>query len=150
MNEVREAIASDAPTIQALYQQLVNNPAVDVLPERIASIADDPNTALLAYDREGVIVGTVLVSLCSDVMFQWQPFAVIENVVVDVSCRNMGIGSALMRVAEAFCFRANCSKTMLLSSSERSDAHRFFTRIGFTGSIKRGFVKYRRHFSIVT
>jgi hypothetical protein len=35
---------------------------------------------------------------------------------------------------------------MFLSSAEREQAHRFFERMGFAGALKRGFVKYRRHF----
>ena len=73
---IRKAIAEDAPAIQELYGQLVGNPYVLVLPERIASVGQDPMTKLLVAEAAG------LVSLCSDVMFQNQPFAVVENVVV--------------------------------------------------------------------
>ena len=149
MPDVRHAVAGDAPAIQALYRQLVDNSAVSVLPERIAAIANDPNTALLVCERKDALVGTVLVSLCADVMFQWQPFAVIENIVVDSACRGLGVGTALMQEVEAFCLRADCSKIMLLSSIGRTDAHQFFGRMGFAGSTKRGFVKYRRQFKAI-
>ncbi|HIV72719.1 MAG TPA: hypothetical protein H9903_17415, partial [Candidatus Aquabacterium excrementipullorum] len=45
------------------------------------------------------------------------------------------------------CGRAQCSKIMLLSSIERTEAHAFFERAGYTGSTKKGFVKYRRQFT---
>ncbi|MGQ5523592.1 hypothetical protein ACUHMQ_10050 [Chitinimonas sp. PSY-7] len=35
---------------------------------------------------------------------------------------------------------------MLLSSTEREDAHRFFEQNAYQGDRKRGFVKYRRSF----
>jgi len=146
---VRRAAAADARQVEALYRQLVSNPVVAVLPERVAQLAEDPNTALLVCECDGRVVGTALVSLCADVMFRRQPFAVVENVVVDVSTRGLGIGTAMVRAIEAFCRRADCSKIMLLSSTENEEAHRFFEHAGFVGSTKRGFVKYRSHFEAV-
>lgn len=145
---IRKAIAEDAPAIQELYRQLVGNPYVRVLPERIASVGQDPMTKLLVAEAEGLVVGTVLVSLCSDVMFQNQPFAVVENVVVSAAHRNDGIGASLLREVERICQSAECSKIMLLSSAARTEAHRFFERAGYAGTSKKGFVKYRRQFGI--
>ena len=48
---------------------------------------------------------------------------------------------------EEFCIARDCSKIMLLSSISRVNAHRFFERPGLGSDSKRGFVKYRRHFS---
>ena len=79
-------------------------------------------------------------------MFGSQPFAVIENVVVNEAVRGKGLGEAPLRHIEAFCLAMDCSKIMLLSSIQREQAHRFFERVGFAGSSKRGFVKYRWQF----
>ncbi|WP_200916529.1 GNAT family N-acetyltransferase [Jeongeupia sp. HS-3] len=137
----------DAEGIQGLYAELVGSAEIAVQPERIAHIAGDANTALFVAEIQARICGTALVSLCNDVMFKSQPFAVVENVVVTAASRSVGVGRLLFAHIEAFCLAADCSKIMLLSSAERADAHRFFERAGFTGSTKRGFVKYRRHFS---
>ena len=80
-------------------------------------------------------------------MFRTQPFAVVENVIVDTAARGLGVGATLFNNIEAFCFNRNCSKIMLLSSVQRSDSHMFFEKQGFKGSVKRGFVKYRSAFS---
>lgn len=130
-----------------LYNQLVNNPAVKVEPEQIQALYEDARSKLFVCDDQGYVVGSALVSLCSDVMFRKQPFAVVENVIVDVAAQGQGIGSALFREIEVFCMATNCSKVMLLSASQRSDSHAFFEKQGFKGSIKRGFVKYRSAFS---
>jgi N-acetylglutamate synthase-like GNAT family acetyltransferase len=143
---IRNARPDDAARIAELYRQLVSNPAVMVQPERISAISGHPNTALFVCELSGAVQGTALVSLCADVMFGSQPFAVIENVIVDEAVRGQGLGEALLRHIEAFCLASNCSKMMLLSSVQREDAHRFFERAGFAGSSKRGFVKYRRQF----
>jgi N-acetylglutamate synthase-like GNAT family acetyltransferase len=145
---VREAVANDAPAIEDLYRQLVDNPSVCVLPERITELALDPKTKLLVAELEGTVVGTVLISLCSDLMFQNQDFAVVENVVVSSLHRNLGIGALLMREVERLCRSEECSKIMLLSSASRLQAHQFFERVGFIGSSKKAFIKYRSQFSV--
>jgi len=144
---MRRAVADDAPHLERLYRQLVDNPDICVLPGRIEALADDPATALFVCDVDGQVRGTVLVSLCRDVMFRHQPFAVVENLVLDESVRGQGIGALLLRHVEQFCAAHDCSKMMLLSSVTRVEAHRFFAGMGFRGDNKRGFVKYRRDFS---
>lgn len=143
---IRKAAPDDAQAITRLYRQLVGNQEINVLPPRIAAIAEDPSNRLFVCELDDQVRGTVLVSLCADVMFGTQPFAVLENFVIDDALRGTGLGSALMANVEAFCLEQDCSKLMLLSSAGREEAHRFFTRAGFSGSAKRGFVKYRRAF----
>lgn len=143
---IRRAVPSDAPSIQALYGELVSNPNVHVDPRRVGQVGDDPNTGLFVAVQENTVIGTALVSLCADVMFRSQPFAVVENVVVSAAARGCGVGAALLEHIESFCAAAECSKIMLLSAAHRVEAHRFFERNGFAGSSKVGFIKYRRQF----
>ena len=144
---VRRAKGSDASSIASLYAQLVNNPAVSVLPQTIDALAANGKSALLVCEVDAQVFATALVCLCEDVMFTTQPFAVVENVVVDSALRGQGIGRALFQAIEDFCRDSQCSKIMLMSSASRTDAHRFFERAGYAGSVKRGFVKYRRDFA---
>ena len=142
----RRARAQDAAEVARLYGQLVANPAVRVLPERLAELEHASDTALFVAERAGRLVGTVLVALCADAMFGRRPFAVVENIVVDASARGQGVGAALLLAVDRFCLAADCSKIMLLSATERGDAHAFFERSGYAGDRKRGFVKYRNAF----
>ena len=142
---IRVALPSDAQRIEELYKQLVSNVTVAVKAERISEISADPNTRLFVCEHEGQVHGSALVSICADIMFYSQPFAVVENVVVDAANRGQGLGGALLRHVEEFCMAKDCSKIMLLSSVQREQAHLFFQRAGFVGSSKRGF-KYRREF----
>ena len=144
---VREAKPEDALKLSELYNQLVNNTAINVEPEQIQALYDDERSKLLVCEYQGHVVGSALVSLCSDVMFRKQPFAVVENVIVDVAAQGKGVGSALFQEIEIFCLNTDCSKIMLLSSAQRLDSHAFFEKQGFKGSVKRGFVKYRSAFS---
>ena len=146
VDDVRRARASDADDVARLYAQLVAHPAVRVLPERLGELETASDTALFVAERGERLVGTVLVALCADVMFGRRPFAVVENIVVDAQERGQGIGAALLQAVDRFCLAADCSKIMLLSASERVDAHAFFEHSGFAGDRKCGFVKYRNAF----
>jgi N-acetylglutamate synthase-like GNAT family acetyltransferase len=144
---IRKATAVDALAVEALYRQLVAADNVQVSGERIEQVARDPNTVLLVVEEDGVVHATALVSLCSDVMYGTQPFAVVENVVVDLAYRSVGMGRTLFASIEQLCVERDCSKIMLLSSATRADAHRFFEGVGLRGNTKRGFVKYCREFA---
>ena len=144
---VRRARAGDAGEIRRLYAQLVSNPLLDVLPQRLAELEASADAALLVAARGDRLAGTVLVGLCPDAMFGRRPFAVVENIVVDIDDRGRGVGAALLAEVERFCVAAACSKIMLLSAIERSDAHAFFEHLGYAGDRKRGFVKYRAAFA---
>lgn len=145
--EVRRARPEDAESVRSLYRQLLGSSNYRVLPEQIQELQDCENSLLLVAEVAGRVCGTLLLSLCADVMYARQPFAVIENVVVDQGFRKCGIGAALLEQAESFYRQSQCSKMMLLSFNGRVEAHRFFESQGFDSSAKRGFVKYRRDFN---
>ena len=96
MNEpaprIREAQAKDAPAIHELYRQLVRPVApevqVDVRAERIEQIKSDPHNSLWVLECEAGVVGTAFVTLCLDPMHNRQPYAVLENFVIDERYRS--------------------------------------------------------------
>jgi N-acetylglutamate synthase-like GNAT family acetyltransferase len=130
---IRRASPEDSGKIGVLHRQLVSNTRIDVIPERIAEVSKDQNTAIFVCEWESDVCATALITLCADIMFQFQPFAVVENFVVDSTVRQMGIGTKLLRHIESYCRDRNCSKIMLLSSIHREQAHHFFERSGFIG-----------------
>jgi len=132
---VRQAEPKDADRIAELYAQLVNDPAVEVEQEQILALSNDERTMLYVCEYNGRVVGSALLSLCSDVMFRKQPFAVVENVIVDGAARGLGIGAAMFREIESFCLETNCSKIMLLSSAQRLDSHIFLKNRGLKAQL---------------
>ena len=148
--QIREAEARDTPAIRELYRQLVRPVApdveVDVRADRIEQIWSDSHNFLWVLEsEEGAVVGTAFVTLCLDPMHNRQPYAVLENFVIDESFRAKGYGTQLMRYAVDFCRRAECSKIMVQSHSSRAEAHAFFEAQGFSAANKKAFVKYRRN-----
>ena len=147
MRNIRRAQASDAEAISKLYSELNTLSPPSVLPDRIAIIGESDNTFLLVCDDDGEIIATALVCLCQDVMFQHQPFAVVENVIVSAEYQREGIGKSMMDYIEALCLQHDCSKIMLQTSNENRSARDFYTVMGYDPDAKIGFIKYRRYFS---
>ncbi|MCE3254499.1 MAG: family N-acetyltransferase [Cellvibrio sp.] len=147
MRNIRRATKEDAEAVANLYRELDTLSPVSVLPERIEAVANSNTTYLLVCDDAGEIIATALVCLCQDVMFDNQPFALVENVVVSADYKREGIGKSMMDYIEAFCLEQDCSKIMLQTSSENRDARDFYTAMGYDPDAKIGFVKYRRYFS---
>lgn len=139
---IRQALPEDAPQVQALYDVLTGKPS-HVLPSRLAELAADNRSFLFVAEEANNVVGSAFLTLCPDPMYGTQPFAVVENIVVASLKRNSGVGTALMRHIESRCLEHNCSKIMLMSATERVNAHRFFSRLGYEAKKKVGFVKYR-------
>ena len=147
MRSIRRANKDDAEAIANLYRELNTLSPVSVLPERIDAVANSNNTYLLVCDDAGEIIATALICLCQDVMFDNQPFALVENVVVSAGHQRAGIGKSMMDYIEAFCLEQDCSKIMLQTSSGNRNARDFNTAMGYNPNAKIGFIKYRRHFS---
>ena len=147
MRRFRKATAADASAIAKLYRELATLSPINVLPERIDNIAHDSNTYLIVCDHDGDIIATALLTLCADVMFSHQPFAVLDNVVVSKNFQRNGVGKSLMDHIEQFCAEKDCSKIMLLSGSDNHVAHDFYTAMGYNPNAKLGFIKYRRYFN---
>jgi GNAT superfamily N-acetyltransferase len=145
--EIRQADTGDTAAVLELYRQLVRPVApdveVDVRAERIEEIRADLHNFLWVLEAEDGVIGTAFLTLCLDPMHGRQPYAVLENFVIDENHRGSGYGAELMRYAVDFCYRADCSKIMLQSHGKRVDAHAFFEAQGFSASSKKGFVKYR-------
>jgi N-acetylglutamate synthase-like GNAT family acetyltransferase len=141
--EVRRAQPRDAPALEALYEALVpgdRNIVVD--PERLAALHGDSTNYLFVLEEDGAVCGTAFLTVCLDAMYGFQPYGVVENVVVLSPARGKGAGRALMSEIERVARAERCTKLMLLSSTARLDAHAFFARMGFDAERKRGFVKY--------
>jgi N-acetylglutamate synthase-like GNAT family acetyltransferase len=144
--ELRRAQASDAEAIELLYRELVSDPTIRVLPEHVALLAESASSFLLVGCSSGIVCATALLTLCPDVMYQRQPFGLVENVIVAERYRGTGIGRRLMDHLEGVAREHHCTKLMLLSASHRHSAHRFFEALGFEGDKKTGFVKYGSKF----
>ena len=125
---IREAEAKDVSALSGLYRQLVGAVApdttIDVREDRIEEIRADPHNFLFVLEINDRICGTAFLTLCLDPLYRYQPYAILENFVIDEEEQGKSYGKMLIRYMEHFCVKADCSKIMLLSNSKRSEAHR--------------------------
>lgn len=143
---IREAVAEDAEELTGLLRLLTEDSRVTVLPERLEELRTRSNSFVLVAEAGDRLAGTIQVTLSPDIMYRFQPYAIVENVFVREEVRRRGVGKALFAEVERLCLANDCSKIMLLSSARREGAHRFFRTLGYDGDSKKGFVKYRRAF----
>ena len=135
----RHATRTDIPAVIALL-------ADDML-GRGREIAD-PAPYLAAFDAmraEGanhLVVGTIdtdivacyQITFISGLSLSAARRAQIEGVRVAASHRGQNIGTALIHDAEARARAAGCTLLQFTTNRARSDAHRFYDRLGFTAS----------------
>jgi ribosomal protein S18 acetylase RimI-like enzyme len=134
---IREAIATDLPRLVELTAQLLDDPGEDyaATPEAydraFAGIMADSRQTLFVAERDGVIVGSLVLVIVPNLGRHGRPYAILENIVTDAAHRSSGVGEAMMRHALALAEQAGCYKVALTSRLHRTDAHRFYERLGF-------------------
>lgn len=138
--EVRPALPTDLPALLRLYDQLAegfgHHPAAPASAEAIlAEISAQPDRTLLVAVCDGEVAGTVDLALVRPSLTHGgQPWAAVENVVVDRRARRRGAGRALMEEAIRRAREAGCHRVQLLSNNRRTEAHAFYRALGFESS----------------
>jgi GNAT superfamily N-acetyltransferase len=102
----------------------------------LRAITDDPANALLvAEDEGGRLVGTLQLTRIPGMARRGSTRLLVEAVRVSSALRSGGIGSAMMRwVTDVAAPELGTPLVQLTSDAARTDAHRFYERLGFTGS----------------
>lgn len=98
------------------------------------AIDADPNQYLAVAEVGGELVGTLQLTYLPGLSHRGAWRAQIEAVRVARSHRGGGLGTALVRWAVDTAREHGCHLVQLSSNASRTDAHRFYTRLGFTAS----------------
>ncbi len=139
---LREARAADVPVIVKLLaaDQLGagRESGSDCLElayqDAFRAIDADPNQLLVVAEASTRILGTFQLSFLPGLARRGAWRAQIEAVRVVADERGRGLGEAMMRWAIAEADRRGCALVQLTSDKRRSDAHRFYARLGFDAS----------------
>ena len=100
-----------------------------------AAIDEDPGQQLLvATSIEGEVLGTMQLTVIPGLARVGSSRLQIEAVRVRADHRSRGIGGAMIRWAVDTAPSHGAQLVQLTSDSARVDAHRFYERLGFTGS----------------
>ena len=98
------------------------------------SIDADPAHLLVVAERDGQIVGTLQLSFLPGLARRGALRAQIEAVRVAQGERGSGLGAAMMAWAIDEARRCGCALVQLTTDKTRTDAHRFYARLGFVAS----------------
>lgn len=142
---VRRAVPDD---LHAVMRLLADDPVsagrgdvadeedVDAYASALGRIVADPsNDLVVAEDRDGVVVGTLQLTVVPGMARRGSTRLLVEAVRVASTERSSGIGSALMRwVVDGAAVELHTPLVQLTSDAARTDAHRFYLRLGFVDS----------------
>ncbi|MFJ6215292.1 GNAT family N-acetyltransferase [Streptomyces sp. NPDC092296] len=138
--DIRPATAADLPAIVAM---LADDPLgarrespdePEVYRAAFERMAADPNQHLVVAVRDGRPVGTLQLSVIPGLSRRGAVRTIVEAVRVDATERGGGLGTLLIEWAVAESARLGASLVQLTSDASRTDAHRFYRRLGFTDS----------------
>jgi ribosomal protein S18 acetylase RimI-like enzyme len=138
----REATAGDLPEIVAMLadddigrsREDARLPLDKAYVDAFHAIVASPHDHLLVAESDGAIVGIFQLSFIPGLSRKGAWRGQIESVRVSSANRGKGIGEALLRHAVALCREHGCSTVQLTSDKQRSEAHRFYGRLGFVAT----------------
>jgi GNAT superfamily N-acetyltransferase len=138
--EIRPATEDDVP---AIVHMLADDPlgaareSPDDLSPYLAALkrlAGDPHQHLVVAVRDGSVIGTLQLTLIPGLSRKGATRSIIEAVRIHADARGSGLGTRLIEWAVDQSRREGCRLVQLTSDASRTDAHRFYERLGFTAS----------------
>lgn len=134
--KIRRARRDDVPAIVALYADDMLGAAretPDALDVYYAAF-DRLDGELFVGELDGRVIATLHLTLIQQLSARAARVAQIEAVRVERGLRGRGLGEALVRDAIDRARAAGCARVQLTSHEDRTDAHRFYERLGFRRS----------------
>ncbi|MFE9707096.1 GNAT family N-acetyltransferase [Streptomyces sp. NPDC005930] len=138
--EIRPTTVEDIPAVVAM---LADDPLGaqrespdDLTPYRTAfdRLRADPNQHLVVAVRDGRVVGTLQLTIVPGLSRRGATRSIIEGVRIHGDERGSGLGTQLIEWAVDESRRQGCHLVQLTSDKTRTDAHRFYERLGFSAS----------------
>lgn len=139
MIEIRPAERADVAAIAAMFAQDTlgghgdsADPAdLPLYLDAFDHISASPNDTLYVAVLEGEVVGTFQTTLITSLTGKGASNLTVEAVHTRADKRGAGIGEAMLRHAVDQGRLLGVKLVQLTSNSSRSDAHRFYQRLGF-------------------
>jgi GNAT superfamily N-acetyltransferase len=138
---LRRAEAGDVPALVALLAdddlgREREEPETDLAPYRRAFALVDADAAhlLVVAEAGAEVVGTLQLSVLPGLSRRGALRAQLEAVRVARGSRGTGLGAALVGWAVDEARRRGCALVQLTTDKSRTDAHRFYARLGFVAS----------------
>ncbi|MDI7861508.1 GNAT family N-acetyltransferase [Rhizobiaceae bacterium n13] len=138
----RRATASDLSAIVALLaddalgrvREDTRLPVSDSYLRAFETIDADPNQFLAVAEIDGRVAGTLQLTFIAGISRQGAWRGQIEAVRVSTDRRGIGLGARMIEWAIGQCRARNCDLVQLTTDKSRTDAHRFYEKLGFKAS----------------
>jgi len=98
------------------------------------AISNDANITLVVAEQAGRVVGCLQLCILPGLSSQGASRALVEDVRVASDHRSRGIGEQLLQWAIGEARSRNCNLVELMTHQSRTDAQRFYERLGFAKS----------------
>jgi len=138
----RTALLADVPAIVALLaddelgsqREIIGTPLDQRYVDAFQAIEADVNQRLVVVADADEIIGTMQISFIPGIarMGSWR--GQIEAVRIAAHRRDSGLGHKMFEWAISECRSRGCSLVQLTTDKSRSDAHRFYEKLGFKAS----------------
>lgn len=136
---MRRATRVDVPEIVRLLasdplgqsRERYQDPLPDSYYQAFEQIDRDPNQYLAVLELGNTIAGTLQLSFVPGLSHQGSTRAQIEAVRIDERYRGHKLGEFMIRWAIEEARAAGCRLVQLTTDKTRTDAHRFYERLGF-------------------
>lgn len=139
--EFRRLTATDLTSLLELYKQL--DPDDENTAEHSKKvweeIENNPDIQYFGAVDDGKVVSSCYAVYIPNLTRGNRGICFIENVVTDQAYRKRGLASRVLDMAIAFAKERHCYKAILQSGISRTEAHRFYEKMGFNGTSKKAF-----------
>ncbi|RIX52198.1 GNAT family N-acetyltransferase [Paenibacillus nanensis] len=128
---MRQAKLEDWKEISELLVQLGYPDTESFIKENIKRLLEHPDEELLIYEDEGRIAACISIHYIPQLALKGD-IASISYLVVDTTARSKGIGRKIEEYVTASAKKRGVDRIQVHCHSRRTDAHRFYTRQGYT------------------
>jgi GNAT superfamily N-acetyltransferase len=141
---IRRLVTDDLDALLALYghlhpdDRLASQQGIQLAWQQIQANRDF--FLVFGVETDDLIVASCYLTIIPNLTRGARSIAILENVVTHENHRKRGWGRQVMEHAIQYARQRNCYKVMLLSNALRTEAHRFYERMGFVSQDKVGFV----------
>ncbi len=139
---VRDMEKGDIPQLAQLYNQFWDEETshVEAMYNKFEKLQGNGPYILLSAVEDNRLIGTVMGVICEELYGECKAFLVVENLIVDKSYRNQGVGKALVFELERR-VAGKCTQVILVTEADRDDALKFYESVGYNPNTHRGFKK---------
>ncbi|TDR89146.1 GNAT family N-acetyltransferase [Enterovirga rhinocerotis] len=136
---LRLARSEDLPAIMAMLADDIlgrerEGGADAAVADAFDEIARDPKSAIWVVELDGSVVGCAQLTCLPGLARRAMRRGLVESVRIASDRRGLGLGHWFMRALIEKAREAGCGVVQLTSDKRRTDAHRFYDRLGFVRS----------------